>query len=50
LPNSERLAEELLLLPLYPDLTRSDLDDIVRAVDKVAEALRVDMGVVQPLP
>jgi dTDP-4-amino-4,6-dideoxygalactose transaminase len=42
LPNSERLAEELLLLPLYPDLTRSELEDIVHAVEKVAEALRVD--------
>ncbi len=41
LPNSERLGEELLLLPLYPDLSRKDLEDIVHAVEKVVEAYRV---------
>jgi dTDP-4-amino-4,6-dideoxygalactose transaminase len=42
LPNSERLAEELLLLPLYPELTRTELEDVVRAVEKVSEAFRID--------
>lgn len=38
LPVAERIRRELLLLPLYPDLTRQDLDDIVEAVTKVSEA------------
>lgn len=38
LPVAERIARELLLLPLYPDLTRADLDDIVAAVRKVLAA------------
>lgn len=42
LPDSERIAEELLLLPMYPDLTLPDLQDIVCAVEKVTEALRID--------
>ncbi|MBI5877298.1 MAG: DegT/DnrJ/EryC1/StrS family aminotransferase [Chloroflexi bacterium] len=37
-PVAERIARELLLLPLYPDLTRADLDDIIAAVRKVVAA------------
>jgi dTDP-4-amino-4,6-dideoxygalactose transaminase len=38
LPIAERIAEELLILPLYPDLTRRDLDDIIAAVEKTVAA------------
>ena len=38
LPVAEKIAKELLILPLYSDLARKDLDDIVAAVKKVAEA------------
>lgn len=37
-PIAERIADELMILPLYPDLTRSDLDDIITAVGKVVDA------------
>jgi dTDP-4-amino-4,6-dideoxygalactose transaminase len=36
LPVAERIARELLLLPLYPDMTEGDLDDVVAAVRKVS--------------
>jgi dTDP-4-amino-4,6-dideoxygalactose transaminase len=39
LPIAEQVARELLILPLYPDLTPSDLDDIIAAVRKVCQAL-----------
>lgn len=42
MPRAERIAEELLLLPLYPDMTPSELGDVVTAVQKVAEALLID--------
>ena len=38
LPVAERIADELLILPMYPDLTRRDLDDTIAAVRKVAAA------------
>ena len=38
LPVAERIRRELLVLPLYPDLSRSDLDDIIAAVTKVVNA------------
>ncbi len=38
MPVAERISRELLLLPLYPDLTRRDLDDIAAAVGKVVHA------------
>lgn len=38
LPIAERIARELILLPLFPDLSRSDLDDIITAVRKVVAA------------
>jgi dTDP-4-amino-4,6-dideoxygalactose transaminase len=40
LPVAERIAEELLILPLYPDLARADLDDIIAALRKVVQAYR----------
>lgn len=48
LPVAERIARELLLLPLYPSLTRTDLDDIVVAVMKVAAAYRKGPQVAAP--
>lgn len=39
-PNAEKLGREDLLLPVYPTLTKKDLNDIVRALDKVASAIR----------
>ncbi|MCW5852364.1 MAG: DegT/DnrJ/EryC1/StrS family aminotransferase, partial [Anaerolineae bacterium] len=42
LPHAEQIARELLILPLYPDLTPADLDDIITAVQKVCAAYRVD--------
>lgn len=38
LPVAERISKELLILPLYPDLTQTDLDDIIAAVEKVVAA------------
>jgi dTDP-4-amino-4,6-dideoxygalactose transaminase len=38
LPVAERIADELLILPLHPALTRPELDDIAHAVRKVATA------------
>lgn len=38
LPNAERLAKELMLLPLHPALTDKDLHDIVTALIKVCGA------------
>jgi dTDP-4-amino-4,6-dideoxygalactose transaminase len=38
LPVAEQISKELMLLPLYPDLARSDLDDIITAVKKVTTA------------
>ena len=40
LPQAERVARELLLLPLHPALSDDDLTDIVTAVQKVARAYR----------
>ena len=40
LPVSEQVGEELILLPLFPDLTSTDIEDVIRAVWKVAEGLR----------
>jgi dTDP-4-amino-4,6-dideoxygalactose transaminase len=37
---AEKIANELLLLPLYPDLSEQDLNDIVAATRKVAAAYR----------
>jgi perosamine synthetase len=38
LPHAEKVASELLILPMYPDLTPTDLDDIITAVRKVCRA------------
>jgi dTDP-4-amino-4,6-dideoxygalactose transaminase len=40
LPVAEKIAHELLLLPLHPDLSERDLTDIVAATRKVAGAYR----------
>jgi dTDP-4-amino-4,6-dideoxygalactose transaminase len=40
LPIADRIARELVILPLWPDLTRDDLDDILEAVMKVVTAYR----------
>lgn len=41
LPIAEQAAREVLILPMYPDLTPADLDDIITAVQKVCEAYRI---------
>jgi dTDP-4-amino-4,6-dideoxygalactose transaminase len=40
LPVAEKMAGELLILPMHPDLSEQDLDDIVEATRKVAGAYR----------
>jgi len=40
LPQAERVARELLVLPLHPALSDADLADIVAAVQKVARVYR----------
>lgn len=39
-PNAERVYERLLSLPIFPAMTESDVDDVIRAVDKVVRAYR----------
>ncbi len=43
LPVSERIGDELLLLPLFPDLSPTEVDDVISAVMKVTEAYRIRM-------
>lgn len=38
-PNAMRIYQTLLRLPMYPQLTQEDLDDIVQAVRKVMQCL-----------
>ena len=40
LPVSEKLADELLLLPMHPDLTSTEVEEVIEAVRKVAAAYR----------
>ena len=40
MPVAERIANELLLLPLHPGLSESDVNDVVAATSKVAGAYR----------
>jgi dTDP-4-amino-4,6-dideoxygalactose transaminase len=40
LPVSEKLAAELLLLPMHPGLSEQDVAEIIHATRKVAQALR----------
>ena len=40
LPVAEKIAGELLLLPMHPGLSAQDLDDMVEATRKVAGAYR----------
>ncbi len=39
LPESERAAREVLSIPVHPGLTEEDLEDVVRAVEKVVTGL-----------
>ena len=39
-PVAEKIAGELLVLPMHPDLSEQDVDDIVAATKKIAEAYR----------
>jgi dTDP-4-amino-4,6-dideoxygalactose transaminase len=50
LPVSERIGEELLLLPLFPDLSPAEIDDVIGATLKVAEAYRARTAVQASLP
>lgn len=36
-PNAEKLYEEIISLPLYYSLTDKDVEDVIRAVQKIAE-------------
>ena len=38
LPVARQISRELMLLPLYPDMARTDLDDVIAAVRKVTAA------------
>ena len=38
LPVAEKISTELLLLPMHPDLSEADLEDVAAAVHKVAHA------------
>jgi hypothetical protein len=38
LPETDRAAEEVLSLPVFPSLTQEQLDRIVEAVNTVADA------------
>jgi dTDP-4-amino-4,6-dideoxygalactose transaminase len=44
LPNTERLAEEVLSLPLYPELALDDLDYVAEHVQRWATAQRTTGG------
>lgn len=41
LPVAEKIADELLILPLYPDLTREDMDHVIEGVRKVVAAYAI---------
>ena len=36
-PNAEAIYEGIMSIPLYPTLTDEDVEDVVKAVTKVAE-------------
>jgi dTDP-4-amino-4,6-dideoxygalactose transaminase/nucleoside-diphosphate-sugar epimerase len=38
LPVARRVSEQLISLPLYPKMTRSDLQDVIKAVRKIVSA------------
>jgi dTDP-4-amino-4,6-dideoxygalactose transaminase len=38
IPIAERISRELIIVPLYPEMGRSDMDDVVAGVSKVAKA------------
>ena len=40
LPVSEKLADELLLLPMHPDLASTEIEEIIEAIRKIAAAYR----------
>ncbi|HID91044.1 TPA: hypothetical protein EYP44_03685, partial [Candidatus Bathyarchaeota archaeon] len=39
-PKAERLSTEDLLLPVYPSLSKQDLEDVVTALEKVARLIK----------
>lgn len=39
-PNAEKLYERIITLPLFPKMTDEDVDDVVKAVDKVLNYYR----------
>jgi dTDP-4-amino-4,6-dideoxygalactose transaminase len=39
-PNAEKLYNEIMSLPLYYSLTDEDVDDVIRAVRKIADYYR----------
>lgn len=39
LPNTEKLAESIITLPMFPDLTKDDLDYIIEQTNKIAKKL-----------
>jgi dTDP-4-amino-4,6-dideoxygalactose transaminase len=41
LPVAWQVSQRLLSLPLYPKMTRADVNDVIRAVRKIASAHQV---------
>ena len=39
LPNTEKLAESIITLPMFPDLPKNDLDQIIEQSNKIAKKL-----------
>jgi len=35
LPNTEKLAQSIITLPMFPDLTKNDLDQIIEQTNKI---------------
>lgn len=41
-PNAERLYEEIVSIPLYPKMSDSDVDDVIKAVKKIIDFYKAD--------
>lgn len=39
-PNAEKLYEKIITLPLFPKMTKEDVDDVINAVNKVIKMFR----------